>query len=60
MRNVTDSLKEKELEFMKSKETEMLIFSCCGLGAVGFFLPTSLLHPEVHEGLISPEQPEKR
>lgn len=44
VRNGIDSLKERELEFMKSKKTQMLIFSC-GLGAVGFLLPLSRSTP---------------
>ena len=56
MRNGINSLKERELEFMKSKKTEMLIFSFVALGLLAFFC----FGLEVHQGLISPEQSEKR
>lgn len=49
MRNVTDSLKEKELEFMKSKETEMLICLFSLVVALGLLVFFCLLHSSIQK-----------
>ena len=49
MRNVIDSLKERELEFMKSKETEMLMCSSSPVVASGLLVFFCLLHSSIQK-----------